>query len=77
MVFKCLKNGDDVMNNKEKIGVWNYDSFGFTRCSLCGWEHSIPGFTAIHCPSCGAYMIPAKGWDKFSREVVFNGDDVS
>ena len=65
------------MNNREKIGVWTYDCFGFTRCSLCGWQHDMPGYASYHCPSCGASMTTAEGWDKFSREVIFNGDDVS
>ena len=66
-----------MMNNKEKIGVWNYDCFGFTRCSLCGWEYDLPGFVGFHCPSCGASMTTAEGWDKFYRNIILKGDDVS
>lgn len=65
------------MNNKDKIGVWNYDCFGFTRCSLCGWECDMPGYTSYYCPSCGASMTTADGWNEFSHKVIFNGDDVS
>lgn len=65
------------MNNKKKIGVWNYDCFGFTRCSLCGWEYDMPGYTAYHCPSCGASMKTAEGWDDFFRKIATDGIDAS
>lgn len=65
------------MNNKEKIGVWYYDCFGFTRCSLCGWEHDMPGYVNFHCPSCGASMTTAEGWDDFFQKITTNGIDAS
>ena len=67
-----------MMNNKEKnrrmeIRLLRLHALLPVRMGV----YDLPGFVEFHCPSCGASMTTAEGWDNFSREVVFNGDDVS